>query len=59
MRSVHMLVGNFFFAALAHVDHLDGKAQNLACQRVLAVQHHGVTVNFTILNGDICVLNGH
>ena len=42
MRTMHMLVGNFFFAGLAHVQHLDGKAQGLACQRVVAVQQHGV-----------------
>ena len=35
--AVHVLVGNFFFTRLAHADDFDGKAQCLACQRVVAV----------------------
>ena len=37
MRAMHVLVGNLFFAGLAHIQHLDGKAQRLACERVVAV----------------------
>ncbi|MBC7617402.1 MAG: hypothetical protein H7293_00155 [Candidatus Saccharibacteria bacterium] len=53
MRTMQMLMGNLFFAGLAHVEHLRGKAQRLACHPMVAVQQHGVNVNFMMLNGDI------
>ena len=37
MLAMHVLVGDFFFTRLAHADDFDGKAQRLACQRVVAV----------------------
>ena len=42
MLAMHMLVGNFFLTSRAHADDFDLKAQRFTCQRMVAVQQHGV-----------------
>ena len=51
--SVHVLVGNFFCGRSTHRQHLDGKAQFLAGQRVVAVQVHDGAFDLQHVEDDV------
>src|SRR5436190_19535662 len=42
--AMHVAMGEFFDARVAHVGHLDGEVQRLAGERMVAVDGHGVLV---------------
>ena len=44
--AMHVLMGNFFFRSDPHIGDLQGEAQGLARQRVVAVQQHDLALDF-------------
>ena len=46
VRPVHVAVGDFLFRGGAHFQHLHAKAQRLPGQRVVAVQHYLIALDF-------------
>ena len=49
MRTMYMLMCNFFFSCSAHFSDFQGEAQCHTCQRMIAVEHNFITVSYTHL----------